>query len=325
MYHDLVGADNGDKQGEHGYGKVNETAFEAHLRAMNDNFRVISVEDAILEIKTEGRIKENSVAITFDDGYSSAYHIAFPLLKKYDCTATIYLLTDWINGKMSLWWEELDDLIMGPGSDFGNSKELERIGSPVEIDFTNYSPFNLQARNSLLQVLSYKLMKTEDSLRTEIINDLRRILRNEPDISAQDIRPLTWDQVSEMSAAGIIFGAHTCSHINMSHADLETVRGEVSRSKNEIENRLGKAVKGFAYPYGYDVAGYGKYDRLLEELGLDYACTSWWGYNTQNTGRYQLFRNILPSMSSLPLLKRELYLNISEEPADFSRPPINYP
>ena len=38
--------------------------------------------------------KPRSVALTFDDGFADNYHYAFPLLKKYNAKATIYLTPD---------------------------------------------------------------------------------------------------------------------------------------------------------------------------------------------------------------------------------------
>ena len=42
----------------------------------------------------------DDIIITFDDGYGNNFEHAFPLLKKYKCQATIFLITDYIDGKL---------------------------------------------------------------------------------------------------------------------------------------------------------------------------------------------------------------------------------
>ncbi|MEE9555558.1 MAG: polysaccharide deacetylase family protein [candidate division Zixibacteria bacterium] len=312
MYHDLIDNDGSLPQDRTEHGKLTEAEFENQLDAIKECCRVISVEEAIGEIKHGGGLKENSIAITFDDGYASVYDIAFPLLKKHGVCATIYLPTDWINGKLSLWWEDLSDMLLGFKAKAGNIEELGKIGKELKIEPSKYVLNDKISKKMLLQVFSFELMKTGDDRRKKIMDDLRYALFNDTAYKRSEINPITWNQISEMADAGIMFGAHTSSHINLSYVDIELAGKEIADSKIEIENRLGREIKGFAYPYGYDVAGYTRFIPLLEELGFDYACTSWWGNNANNSNLFQLFRNNLPALKSRVLLKRELYINLSE-------------
>jgi peptidoglycan/xylan/chitin deacetylase (PgdA/CDA1 family) len=64
-------------------------------------------------------------------------------------------------------------------------------------------------------------------------------------------RCLSWSEVRELNALGIEFGSHTVNHpelVNLSWLEIES---EIRSSKSEIENRLGRGITSFAYPYAF--------------------------------------------------------------------------
>ena len=44
-------------------------------------------------------------------------------------------------------------------------------------------------------------------------------------------------------------GAHTHSHVDLSHASEQVCQDEMARSKGLVEDRLGVACRHFAYPW----------------------------------------------------------------------------
>ncbi len=63
-------------------------------------------------------------------------------------------------------------------------------------------------------------------------------------------RPLTWQQLREAVATGLVtVGAHTHTHANLARATEEECELEMRRSKELIEDRLGVACRHFAYPF----------------------------------------------------------------------------
>jgi peptidoglycan/xylan/chitin deacetylase (PgdA/CDA1 family) len=66
----------------------------------------------------------------------------------------------------------------------------------------------------------------------------------------EHIRPMDWFQVCEMSKAGIEFGAHTYSHPNLAVLNRPAAGAELRRSKQIMEDRLGRSVTLMAYPFG---------------------------------------------------------------------------
>lgn len=80
----------------------------------------------------------------------------------------------------------------------------------------------------------------------ETIDRLARVWGTSPD----DVAGLTWEQVDEMRALGMEFGAHTHSHPNLARVGDARARSEAVRSKDRLEERLGEEVAIFAYPFG---------------------------------------------------------------------------
>jgi peptidoglycan/xylan/chitin deacetylase (PgdA/CDA1 family) len=72
---------------------------------------------------------------------------------------------------------------------------------------------------------------------------------------------LGWEQIEEMSAAGVLFGSHGMTHADLRTTDEAGLEFEVRESKRVIEDRLGKPVEAFAYPFGrFD-------ERILSAVG----------------------------------------------------------
>ncbi|MBI3553647.1 MAG: polysaccharide deacetylase family protein [Elusimicrobia bacterium] len=62
---------------------------------------------------------------------------------------------------------------------------------------------------------------------------------------------LTWAQVKEMQDSGVVeFGSHTMRHRNLPTIPLDEARWELTESKKRLEEKLGRSMLGFAYPYG---------------------------------------------------------------------------
>jgi len=67
--------------------------FENHLKILKkNNYNTIQISDLIKYVYNGIELPSNPILITFDDGYYSNYEYAFPLLKKYDMKATIFVI-----------------------------------------------------------------------------------------------------------------------------------------------------------------------------------------------------------------------------------------
>ena len=65
---------------------------------------------------------------------------------------------------------------------------------------------------------------------------------------------LTWDELAEVADAGIEIGNHGLIHHPLDVLPPAQLLDETVRSKDELEQRLQRRVRGFAYPHGYNGA-----------------------------------------------------------------------
>lgn len=61
---------------------------------------------------------------------------------------------------------------------------------------------------------------------------------------------MTWDMIEELDRAGVMIGSHGVAHVDLTSLSDSELAREMSLSKSTIEQRLGKTVSLFAFPYG---------------------------------------------------------------------------
>ena len=78
--------------------------FERQMRALQERGdRVVSLEDLVGNSPPKADHRQlPQVAITFDDGYQNIYRYAYPILKEFSYSATIFVTTGFV-GKENFW------------------------------------------------------------------------------------------------------------------------------------------------------------------------------------------------------------------------------
>jgi peptidoglycan/xylan/chitin deacetylase (PgdA/CDA1 family) len=77
--------------------------FEKQMAYLKKNdYRVIPLTRVHAFFRGEAALPQRAVVITIDDGYRSAYDIAFPILKKYGFPATFFVYSDFLGSREGL-------------------------------------------------------------------------------------------------------------------------------------------------------------------------------------------------------------------------------
>jgi peptidoglycan/xylan/chitin deacetylase (PgdA/CDA1 family) len=78
-------------------------AFDEQLAELKRwNYQSITLEQWIAYKEKRGVLPRRPIIITFDDGYRSTYHTAWPILRRYGFSATVFLVASLI-GKTNAW------------------------------------------------------------------------------------------------------------------------------------------------------------------------------------------------------------------------------
>jgi len=86
--------------------------FDQQMKYLKENgYRVISLGELHEFLKYRNSLPKRSVVISIDDGYRSVYNIAWPILKKYDFRATLFIYTDFVGvSKNAIAWDQLREM-----------------------------------------------------------------------------------------------------------------------------------------------------------------------------------------------------------------------
>jgi len=95
MYHSITDiTDNQDKIGR----TVPKILFDIQMNYLNKcGYNIISLKKGIEYILCKSSLPKKSIIITFDDGYEDNYLNAWPILKKYNYPATIFLISSYVD------------------------------------------------------------------------------------------------------------------------------------------------------------------------------------------------------------------------------------
>ena len=215
-------------------------SFETQMKYFAQNYEVLSL-DRLVQYATSGKsFPEKAVVVTLDDGYKDNYLYAYPILRKYNIPATIFLTTGYIGASELFWWDKVAYII-------------ESNISIKKLNLNDFGIYSLQSELEKTQVKSIiceKLKKLSDNKRKSIIEKLLDICQVEIPRDLGKKLFLSWKEVKEMDNAGVTFGAHSVNHPILINMPLEQSKNEIVQSKKDIEEKLGKKVTAFSYPNG---------------------------------------------------------------------------
>jgi peptidoglycan/xylan/chitin deacetylase (PgdA/CDA1 family) len=216
---------------------VTPAAFAAHVAYFASHYRVLSLPEATDALRRGLSLPSNAIAITFDDGYEDNLAAAH-VLARHGLSATFYVTAGCLAGGEPFWPSELRSLLAGI-----DGPELAVSAAGVDLRLPVATPAEKRAAVG-------QLTKTFKGHTVPVREALRERLRELSSTAGAASPMLSWDQVRQMSALGMVIGSHTMTHPNLPNAGVERARLEIFESKARLEAELGTPATMFSYPNG---------------------------------------------------------------------------
>lgn len=268
MYHRVLD----DPFAEHEYAQtgtaVSTASFRAQIAFLAKRFGVMTAGDYVAARANGQPLPRKCAVITFDDGWEDNYRNAFPILKNYNVPATIFICTDFVGTKEKLWFHEMLHSIRWQQL---KAAQLAQVLAKYQTGNSNQPDTKIHLTDDCSKdVLIDNFFQLAKALDAEQVKKLASDLRGisgKTDAQWMERRfSLTWQEIAGMDQSRIEIGSHGVSHRLLTSVSQDDVVRELSESKQQIEMRLGKKVRTFAYPNGsYDE----NIKRMTAEAGYD--------------------------------------------------------
>lgn len=226
--------------------------FRWQMQLVQRHFNPISFAALIDSLERGAPLPARALIVSFDDGHRDNYEHAFPVLRGLGIPATIFLSTGYIGARGTFWFDRVAHLLhrTHPGT-------LSLPGACFSAVLGDVRS-RRQAAETLLQCLK----RVPNTVRLEILQELERLAPAGPGGGAEKSGAMSWEQVRQMSEAGVEFGSHAVSHPILTALDDAELARELTDSRRTIEEQTGKRCEVLAYP-----GGSGAYDaRVLEAV-----------------------------------------------------------
>lgn len=230
-----------------------------------------------------------AVALTFDDGYSDILYNAKPILDKLNIPCIVFVVSG--NLGKEFWWDELGRMILEASDTIGeltlkfNAQEYRWVLSK-NADYT-------QRHNVLLSIYSV-LRNLPESLRQIQLEQIRIWARGNYD-RAKSRRCLTSNELGTLIRGGLAdIGAHGSSHTDLAVLPPDQYESEIKKSKEYLEEIIGRSVQFFSYPNGSFNSGI---KEEVKEANYHGACASYNDVVWRGSDPYSLPRYWIPNIN----------------------------
>ncbi len=213
--------------------------FESDLDVLQRHFNPVAYQDVAAHRNSGKPLPPRAVLLTVDDGFSNAYTVVRPILKKKGVPAAFFVVTDTLDNRSMADTHRKAlcnyRMAVGPRGIESTLKLFNQQFPQAPRDFARFQAW--------FDDLTFQ--------RRQCLDVLCELLETDVETYLSDHRPyLTRDEVRVMSAEGFTIGAHSRTHRELwLLGEGEELEREIAGSCEEVCRLTGSAAAPFAFPY----------------------------------------------------------------------------
>ena len=275
MYHNFSGGESADPD------PLSVAGVRAQFTYLRRHFRVVPLLHIAEQVASKRALDRYAVALTIDDGRRNCYEFLFPLLKEFDFPATLFVVSSFMRGEDWIW----TDKVLWLGEQSRRPEEL--VPGKLEPVFKSLNRMRPEARNAQIEAMA---ASAEISI---------------PQRPPPKYVPCSWSELRVMADSGLMdIGSHTVTHPTLSSITDEESWWELTESRRQIEEGIGRTVRSFCFPNGMPGDYRPSQVRQLADAG--YACSVVADFG-------------LVSRGADPYLLPRIGMALKSRPAEFSK------
>ena len=271
-YHDVC-AGGGERQGV-----VSAARLRRQVRSLKRGYRFATLSRAAALLAEPGALGEDLVVLTFDDGYAGNFEAAWPVLRDEGVPATVFLTTGFLDGR-PLWFDFARRALAAALRAGAEGEELPpRLARSLDLAFgggRGGGGWSGEGPPRRIEAALEHLKAVSPAVRERLLAELAAAALP----PAPPARPLTWEQVRHLQAAGCEIGCHTVDHPILAQLPRRRQEEEIRQCRQRVSEETGSAPTSFAFPNGRAQDFTAVTCELLRAAGFTAACTTIRGSN----------------------------------------------
>jgi peptidoglycan/xylan/chitin deacetylase (PgdA/CDA1 family) len=248
MYHRVVRKQNPDYMQGYEKGQA-ESDYLAQLREIERVFHVISLEEFTSIVSGASRPESSRpmALLTFDDGDSDNFTLAFPPLWERNWPAVSFIATDFVDSAHRFYHLRVTNAFNNLSLDGWNEAAIVPMPEPMKAVFESFAPAYKDNKYSIRRQLIKPMDNLSPTERDAIIDNWERIAGGKYTLG---IECMSWKEISSLPERKIAVGSHTVRHNKLELISIKETRRELTDSKMVLESKLGLPVTSICYPQG---------------------------------------------------------------------------
>ncbi len=214
----------------------------AYLRQAG--YELLGVREAFRRLAGDGPPRGAAVVFTLDDGYEDQARVAAPVFAEFDCPATVFLTTGFLDGQSWQWWDRIEYVFR-----YTRRRQVQLALNGEQLDYCwSGAPERLRAQADF----TAHCKRIGDAERQTAIARLAAAVDVDlPRAKAPaEYAPMSWEDVRRCEERGMEFGPHTVSHPILSRLSATEAEWEITESWSRVRTEARAPVAVMAYPNG---------------------------------------------------------------------------